>query len=196
MEPCACKHFDISVTAPLRTPMDQELLKKYHSMDALKEAIAQEWVKIPEDHIRAACNAFPDRLMAIIKANGAPIERKWLKSKFQWFSNMFDLSFNRKILKVYCRTFSKRCVPLKIVCKYFDLKIVQLEQNELVVGFTFESWSFDKRGKSIITILSILSIRECVSVFLFLRLWTCSHFLLHSHRNITQLMYHFISIHT
>lgn len=27
--------------------------EKYHSMDALKQAIFREWVKIPEKHIRA-----------------------------------------------------------------------------------------------------------------------------------------------
>lgn len=50
--------------------------KKYHSMDAFKKAIVREWAKIPEDHVRAACNSFKDRLKAIVKAKGGHIERK------------------------------------------------------------------------------------------------------------------------
>lgn len=115
LEPCVRKNFGTCLLCPFFVrPWTKSSVKKYHSMDALKEAIAWEWIKIPEGHIHAACNVFPARLMAIIKANGAHIERKWLKSKFQSFSNMFDLGFNRKILKVYCRTFSKRCVLLKL----------------------------------------------------------------------------------
>lgn len=48
--------------------------KKYTSMDALKKAIVREWAKIPQAHIRAACNSFFDRLRAIVKANGGHIE--------------------------------------------------------------------------------------------------------------------------
>jgi len=45
-------------------------------MDALKKAIKREWAKIPQDHIRAACNSFFDRLKAIVKAKGGHIEPK------------------------------------------------------------------------------------------------------------------------
>lgn len=50
--------------------------KKYHSMDAFKKAIVREWAKIPEDHVRAACNSFTARLKEIVKAKGGHIERK------------------------------------------------------------------------------------------------------------------------
>lgn len=50
--------------------------KKYASMDALKKALEREWAKIPQDHIRAACNSFFDRLKAIVKAKGDHIEPK------------------------------------------------------------------------------------------------------------------------
>lgn len=51
-------------------------IKKYASMDALKKAIKSEWAKIPQDHIRAACNSFFDRLKVIVKAKGGHIEPK------------------------------------------------------------------------------------------------------------------------
>lgn len=50
--------------------------KKYHSMDAFKKAIVREWDKIPEDHVRRACEAFTTRLKEIVKAKGGHIERK------------------------------------------------------------------------------------------------------------------------
>lgn len=48
--------------------------KKYQSVNALKSAIRREWKRIPESHIRAACNSFIGRLTAIIKAKGQQIE--------------------------------------------------------------------------------------------------------------------------
>ena len=45
-------------------------------MDAFKKAIVREWAKIPEDHVRAACNSFTDRLKEIVKAKGGHIELK------------------------------------------------------------------------------------------------------------------------
>ena len=48
--------------------------KKYRSVDHLKSAILREWKRIPEDHIRAACNEFYGRLDAIIRAEGQHIE--------------------------------------------------------------------------------------------------------------------------
>lgn len=51
------------------------LTKKYETVDALKIALRREWGKIPSDHIRAACEAFSDRLDAIIRANGGYIEQ-------------------------------------------------------------------------------------------------------------------------
>ena len=71
--------------SPDANPMDYSIwsileskvrTKKYASMDALKKAIIREWAKIPQDHIRAACNSFFDRLKAIVKAKGGPIELK------------------------------------------------------------------------------------------------------------------------
>lgn len=50
--------------------------KKHRSVDALKQAIVREWARIPEDHVRAACESFKDRLKQIVKAKGGHIERK------------------------------------------------------------------------------------------------------------------------
>ena len=49
--------------------------KKYESVEALKSALSREWKRIPQDHIRAACNAFIGRLDAIIRARGSHIEQ-------------------------------------------------------------------------------------------------------------------------
>lgn len=45
-------------------------------MDVFKKAIVREWDKIPEDHVRAVCDAFKARLKAIVEAKGGHIERK------------------------------------------------------------------------------------------------------------------------
>lgn len=83
--PIFISHTEWLSNSPDANPMDYCLwsilesrvrTKKYHSVDALKQAIVREWAKIPAEHIRAACNAFPDRLKAIIKAKGGHIERK------------------------------------------------------------------------------------------------------------------------
>lgn len=52
------------------------LTKKYASVEVLQKAIVREWAKIPQDHIRAACDSFFDRLKAIVKAKGGHIEPK------------------------------------------------------------------------------------------------------------------------
>jgi len=49
--------------------------KKYETVDALKVALRREWNKIPLHYIRAACEAFSDRLDAIIRAKGGYIEQ-------------------------------------------------------------------------------------------------------------------------
>lgn len=49
--------------------------KRYDSLDALKVALRREWAKIPQSHIRAACNSFIPRLHAIKKAKGNQIEQ-------------------------------------------------------------------------------------------------------------------------
>lgn len=48
--------------------------KKYQSVDALKSALRREWKRIPQAHIRAACDVFIDRLKAIVRAKGDHIE--------------------------------------------------------------------------------------------------------------------------
>lgn len=48
--------------------------KKYESVDMLKKAIVREWNRIPQAHVRAACNSFVKRLGAIIKCKGGHIE--------------------------------------------------------------------------------------------------------------------------
>ena len=62
---------DFSIWAILESKVRS---KKHASMDALKKSIVSEWAKIPQDHIRAACNSFIDRLKAIVKAKGGHIE--------------------------------------------------------------------------------------------------------------------------
>jgi len=49
--------------------------KKYESVDALKSALVREWNKIPQAHVRSACNAFYGRLNQIIRAKGGYIEQ-------------------------------------------------------------------------------------------------------------------------
>lgn len=50
------------------------LTKKYTSIDALKKALQREWTRLPQNHIRAACNSFFERIDRIIKAKGGYIE--------------------------------------------------------------------------------------------------------------------------
>jgi inhibitor of nuclear factor kappa-B kinase subunit alpha len=45
------------------------------SVDSLKKALVREWARIPQDHIRAATEAFGKRLGLIVKARGGYIER-------------------------------------------------------------------------------------------------------------------------
>ncbi len=59
------------------------LTKKYETVDALKIALRREWGKIPSDHIRAACEAFSDRLDAIIRAKGGYM-KFWNKKNKNW----------------------------------------------------------------------------------------------------------------
>lgn len=62
---------DFSVWGILQAKVN---IKKYHSVDALKTALRHEWNKIPQAYIRAACDAFFDRLTAIVRAKGGHIE--------------------------------------------------------------------------------------------------------------------------
>lgn len=48
--------------------------KKYDSVEVLKRALVREWNKIPQSVIRAACNAFADRLDTVILFKGGHIE--------------------------------------------------------------------------------------------------------------------------
>lgn len=49
--------------------------KKYESVDALKNNLRREWAKIPQSHVRAACDAFITRLDSIVRAKGGYIEQ-------------------------------------------------------------------------------------------------------------------------
>lgn len=49
--------------------------KKYQSVDHLKQALCREWAKIPQSHLRAACDGFIGRLKAIIHAKGDQFEQ-------------------------------------------------------------------------------------------------------------------------
>lgn len=48
--------------------------KKHHSLEALKASLQREWNRIPQSHIRAACDAFIRRLDDVIRAKGGYIE--------------------------------------------------------------------------------------------------------------------------
>lgn len=48
---------------------------KYESVAKLKAALHREWNRIPQSHLRAACDAFVERLDAIIRAKGGHIEQ-------------------------------------------------------------------------------------------------------------------------
>lgn len=48
--------------------------KRFTSVGHLKQALRREWAKIPQTHFRSACDAFLDRLKAIIRAKGGHIE--------------------------------------------------------------------------------------------------------------------------
>ena len=59
---------DFSIWSILETKLST---KKYQTVNALEIALR----KIPSDQIRAACEAFPDRLNAIIRAKDGYIEK-------------------------------------------------------------------------------------------------------------------------
>ena len=46
----------------------------HSSLDALKAKLKKEWDAIPQEQIRAACDAFVGRLKAIIRNKGGYIE--------------------------------------------------------------------------------------------------------------------------
>ena len=48
--------------------------KRYTSIEHLKQALRREWAKIPQNHLRAACDGFLGRLKAIIRAKGDHIK--------------------------------------------------------------------------------------------------------------------------
>lgn len=48
--------------------------KQYQSLDALKRALLREWDLIPQDVIRACCEAFAARLRRVVRAKGGYIE--------------------------------------------------------------------------------------------------------------------------
>lgn len=50
--------------------------KKYQSVEHLKKALRREWAKVPQVHLRAACDSFIGRLKAIVAAGGGHIELK------------------------------------------------------------------------------------------------------------------------
>ena len=86
--------------SPDANPMDYSIwsilqskvrTKKYATMDALKKAIVREWAKIPQDHIRAACNSFFDRLKTLVKAKGGYVELKWMDSEILIIFKQFCL---------------------------------------------------------------------------------------------------------
>ncbi|CAK9825624.1 Transposable element Tc3 transposase [Anthophora retusa] len=63
---------DFSIWAILENKVNT---RKYESLDALKSALVREWKKIPQTHLRAACDSFFHRLDEIIRAKGGYIEQ-------------------------------------------------------------------------------------------------------------------------
>lgn len=63
---------DYSIWGELQTMVG---VKKYQSVDSLKLAIRREWKRIPQAHIRAACESFVGRLTDVIRAKGQQIEQ-------------------------------------------------------------------------------------------------------------------------
>ena len=53
---------------------DKSLCKVTFSVEALKKSLLREWVKIPQDTLRAAVEAFPDRLKKVVGVKGGYIE--------------------------------------------------------------------------------------------------------------------------
>ena len=48
--------------------------KSQSSVEALKKSLLREWVKIPQDTLRGAVEAFPERLKKVVGAKGGYIE--------------------------------------------------------------------------------------------------------------------------
>ena len=70
-------------SSPDLNPMDFSLwsiletkacAKSHKSVDSLKKSLLKEWSRIPQETMRAAVNAVPDRLRAVIKKMGGYIE--------------------------------------------------------------------------------------------------------------------------
>lgn len=61
-------------TSPMDILESKVCNKKYDSVEVLKHALVREWNKIPQSVIRAACNAFADRLDTVILFKGGHIE--------------------------------------------------------------------------------------------------------------------------
>ena len=70
-------------SSPDLNPMDFSLwsiletkacAKSHKSVDSLKKSLLKEWSQIPQETMRAAVNAVPDRLRAVIKKRGGYIE--------------------------------------------------------------------------------------------------------------------------
>ena len=59
---------DFSIRSILEAKVSSKI---FQTVNALEMVLS----KIQSDHIRAACEAFPDRLDAIIRAKGGPIEQ-------------------------------------------------------------------------------------------------------------------------
>ncbi|KIH54157.1 hypothetical protein ANCDUO_15698 [Ancylostoma duodenale] len=48
--------------------------EKHTSVHALKKSLEKAWNEIPQDHMRAAVESYPDRLKAVIRVRGGHIE--------------------------------------------------------------------------------------------------------------------------
>ena len=48
--------------------------KSHSSVEALKKSLHREWEKIPQDNLRAAVEAFPQRLKRVVEKKGGYIE--------------------------------------------------------------------------------------------------------------------------
>eukprot|EP00800_Vazella_pourtalesii_P015855 TRINITY_DN4383_c0_g1_i5.p1 TRINITY_DN4383_c0_g1~~TRINITY_DN4383_c0_g1_i5.p1 ORF type:complete len:293 (-),score=7.56 TRINITY_DN4383_c0_g1_i5:556-1434(-) len=62
---------DFSIWSILETKACE---KSHSSVEALKKSLLREWVKIPQDTLRAAVEAFPERLKKVVGVKGGYIE--------------------------------------------------------------------------------------------------------------------------
>lgn len=65
-------------------------LRQIHKDIRLKAKLREEWVLIPQEQLRAACEAFASRLRAVIRNHGGHIEKILYHSNCVSFSSAYN----------------------------------------------------------------------------------------------------------